>query len=65
MEGYDPTGIVRKLEDLYGVTAYPGDVLGYLDNVVRNLDAVEKIAKVYSKNEIVRASREMKQQIEG
>ncbi len=65
MEGYDPTGIVRKLEDLYGVTAYPGDVLGYLDNVVRNLDAVEKIAKVYSKKEIARASREMKQQIEG
>ncbi len=65
MEGYDPAGIVRKLEDLYGVTAYPGDVLGYLDNVVRNLDAVEKVAKVYSKKDIVRAAWEMKQQVEG
>lgn len=65
MEGYDPAGIVHKLEDLYGVTAYPGDLLGYLDNVVRNLDAVEKVAKVYYKKDIVRAAQEMKQQVEG
>ncbi|WP_367121179.1 DUF5814 domain-containing protein [Methanomethylovorans sp. PtaU1.Bin093] len=47
------------------MTAYPGDVLGYLDNVVRNLDAVEKIARVYSKKDIANAAREMKKQVEG
>lgn len=65
MEGYDPAGIVHKMEDLYGVTAYPGDILGYLDNVVRNLDAVEKVARVYSKKSIANAAREMKRQVEG
>jgi len=64
-EGYDPVGIVRKIENLYGITAYPGDVLGYLDNAVRNLDAVEMIAKAYSKKEIATSARRLKEQLEG
>lgn len=64
-EGYDPAGIVRKLEDKYGVTAYPGDVLGYLDNAVRNLDAVEMIARVYSKKDIASAARRLRKDIVG
>jgi helicase len=64
-EGYDPAGIVRKLEDRYGVTAYPGDILGYLDNAVRNLDAVEMIAKVYSKKDIASAARRLRNDIVG
>ncbi|MDW7732658.1 MAG: DUF5814 domain-containing protein, partial [Methanolobus sp.] len=64
-EGYDPAGIVRKLENLYGITAYPGDVLGYLDSVVRNLDAIEMIAKAYSKKDIAAETRKLKKQIEG
>ncbi|MBC7085862.1 MAG: DEAD/DEAH box helicase [Methanomethylovorans sp.] len=65
MDGYDPAGVVHKLEDTYGLTAYAGDVLGYLENVVRNLDAVEKIAMVYHKKDIAIAAREMKQLVEG
>ena len=64
-EGYDPAGIVRKIENLYGITAYPGDVLGYLDSAVRNLDAVEMIAKTYSKREIASEARRLKKEIEG
>ncbi|MCQ6963490.1 DEAD/DEAH box helicase [Methanolobus chelungpuianus] len=64
-EGYDPAGIVRKIENLYGVTAYPGDVLGYLDSAVRNLDAVEMIAKAYSKKEIALEAHRLKKEIEG
>jgi helicase len=64
-EGYDPVGIVRKLENLYGVTAYPGDVLGYLDNVVRNLEAVEMIARAYSKKDIASEARRLRKQVEG
>ncbi|MEZ5336095.1 MAG: DUF5814 domain-containing protein [Methanolobus sp.] len=64
-EGYDPDGIVRKLEHLYGITAYPGDVLGYLDNVVRNLEAVEMIAAAYSKRDISAKARSLKKEVEG
>ncbi|MDG6243255.1 MAG: DEAD/DEAH box helicase [Methanolobus sp.] len=64
-EGYEPDGIVRKLEHLYGVTAYPGDVLGYLDNVVRNLEAVEMIAAAYSKNEVSSRAKSLRKLVEG
>lgn len=65
MDGYEPIDIVHKLEDLYGITAYPGDVLNYLDDVIRNLDAVEKIAKIYRKKGIVVDAQQMKRLIEG
>ncbi len=64
-EGYEPKGIVRKLEHLYGITAYPGDVLGYLDNVVRNLEAVEMIASAHSKNEVAGNARSLRKEVEG
>jgi helicase len=65
VEGYEPDGIVRKLEHLYGITAYPGDVLGYLDNVVRNLEAVEMIAAAYSKRDVSAKARSLKKLVEG
>lgn len=64
-DGYDPVGVVRKLEDLYGITAYGGDVLGYLDGVIRNLDAVEMIAKAYSKKDIAKGAHRLKRAVEG
>lgn len=64
-EGYEPEGIVKKLEHLYGVTAYPGDVLGYLDNVVRNLEAVEMIARAYSKRDIAAKAKNLRKLVEG
>jgi helicase len=64
-EGYEPEGIVKKLEYLYGITAYPGDVLGYLDNVVRNLEAVEMIASAYSKRDVSYRAKSLRKQVEG
>ncbi|MCM1986171.1 DEAD/DEAH box helicase [Methanococcoides seepicolus] len=65
MDGYDPIQIVRQLEDKYGITAYPGDLLGYLDDTIRNLDAVERIAAVYSKKDIAHSAKDLKKLIEG
>lgn len=65
VDGYDPIQIVRYLEDKYGITAYPGDLLGYLDDAIRNLDAVERIAKVYSKKDLAHSARHLKKLIEG
>jgi len=65
MEGLDPTQIIQKLEDKYGISAYQGDVFGYLDNAVRNLDAVELIARVHSKKEVAEEAKKLKKKVQG
>jgi helicase len=64
-EGHEPARIVKRLEDMYGITAYPGDVFGYLDNVVRNLEAVGMIANAYSKKDIAYRARQLRKLVEG
>ena len=64
-EELDPSQIIKKLEDNYGISAYQGDVFGYLDNAVRNLDAVELIAKVYSKKRVAEEAKKLKKKIQG
>ncbi len=64
-EGMEPVQMVSYLENQYGITAYPGDVLGYLDDAIRDLDAVEMIAKAQSKPRIAKASYKLKRKITG
>ncbi len=50
----DPTDISRKLLRTYQIQTYPGDIYSWLDTIVRNLEAIERIAnaknyKKYSK----------------
>ncbi|MEA1943876.1 MAG: DUF5814 domain-containing protein, partial [Euryarchaeota archaeon] len=49
----------------YGVYAYGGDVLEYLDHVARNLEAIEMIAKVFGNVVIERDARELRGRVEG
>jgi len=44
----DPIDISRKLLRTYQIQTYPGDIFSWLDNFVRNLEAIERIAKAYS-----------------
>ncbi|MCQ1537343.1 DEAD/DEAH box helicase [Methanosarcina sp. KYL-1] len=64
-EGLDPSRIIKRFEDSYGITAYQGDVFGYLDNAVRNLDAVELIARVHSRKEIAEEARHLRKKVQG
>ncbi|MFP4655397.1 MAG: DUF5814 domain-containing protein [Methanohalobium sp.] len=64
-DGYDPEEVMRQLEIRYGITAYVGDLFDYLDDVIRNLDAVEQMAKAYSKNEIAKNAGVLKKKVEG
>ena len=64
-EELDPTQIIKKLEDKYGISAYQGDVFGYLDNAVRNLDAVELIAKVLAKKGVAEEAKKLKKKVQG
>lgn len=45
-EGLGPDAIVDVMTDDYMVYAYPGDVLSFLDNAVRTLEAAEALADV-------------------
>ncbi|KKH47706.1 DEAD/DEAH box helicase [Methanosarcina sp. 1.H.T.1A.1] len=65
MEGMDPSQIIKILEDKYGISAYQGDVFGYLDSAVRNLDAVELIARVHSKKGVAEEAKKLKKKVQG
>ncbi|THE66672.1 helicase [Salinadaptatus halalkaliphilus] len=45
-QGLGPDAIVDVMSDDYMVYAYPGDVLSFLDNGVRTLEAAEGLARV-------------------
>ena len=45
-EGLGPDAIVDVMGDEYMVYAYPGDVLSFLDDSVRTLEAAERLAGV-------------------
>lgn len=51
-EGRSPKGIVEAMEREYGLYAYKGDVLDFLDSAARNLDAIEGIADTLAEYEI-------------
>ena len=57
-EGLSPEAIVDLLGDDYGLYAYPGDVLSFLDDAVRTLEAAESLAEVEGDPEAAAALRE-------
>ncbi len=62
--GLSPDGIIAELEKQYGVYAYAGDVLGYLDGAARALEAVELIAGIYGKKELREKARGLRERME-
>jgi superfamily II helicase len=45
-QGFGPEAIVDVMGDDYGLYAYSGDVLSFLDDAVRTLEAIENLARV-------------------
>ncbi|MCX9085313.1 MAG: DUF5814 domain-containing protein [Candidatus Methanoperedens sp.] len=64
-QGKMPDGVISELEKQYGVYAYAGDVLNYLDQAARNLEAVELIAGIFGKKDIAKKARELRENMEG
>ena len=62
--GFDPAEIVKKMS-AFGIHAYPGDVLNYLDQVVRLLESVEGMAAILNKQAVQLEALKIKAQIEG
>ena len=64
LQGKDPKAISRSIAADYGLSAYDGDILGYLDRLIRNLDAIGEIASILGRREASREARELATRIE-
>ena len=64
-DGLGPEAIVDVMSDEYMVYAYPGDLLSFLDDAVRTLDAVEQLAQVEDAKEVKSQARQRRKQLEG
>ncbi|ADJ13749.1 DUF5814 domain-containing protein [Halalkalicoccus jeotgali] len=63
--GLGPEAIVDVMSDDYMVYAYPGDVLSFLDDSVRTLEAIEALADVEGNTEIEHAAGTKKRELSG
>jgi superfamily II helicase len=64
-QGLGPDAIVDVMGDDYMLYAYPGDVLSFLDDAVRHLDAVEELAEVDGREEAAEQAREKRRELSG
>jgi len=64
-EGLGPEGMVDVMTDDYMVYAYSGDLLSFLDDAVRTLDAVESLAAVEGDDEMAERARTRRRALEG
>ncbi|MFX0108725.1 MAG: DUF5814 domain-containing protein [Candidatus Hodarchaeota archaeon] len=51
-EGLNPSGIARVLKKDFELWAYPGDIFSWLDSLIHNLKAVQRIAAVAGETDI-------------
>ncbi|OQB25090.1 MAG: hypothetical protein BWY13_00645 [Euryarchaeota archaeon ADurb.Bin190] len=64
-EGKSPEEIINHFSDRYGMYAYQGDLINWLDQMVRYLEAIEAVAKVLGKGEAAKEAGERKRRVEG
>jgi len=57
-QGLGPDAIVDVMGDDYMLYAYPGDILSFLDDSVRTLEAVEALADVEGDEEMLDRARQ-------
>ncbi|MDY6774569.1 MAG: DUF5814 domain-containing protein [Halobacteria archaeon] len=61
--GLSPDEIVETMEAEYGLYAYTGDILDFLDSAVRNLEAFEKIAGAAGKDGVKSRSERLRRDL--
>jgi len=64
-DGASPNRIIQEFTDYYGIYAYTGDLINYLDQIVRHLEAIEEMARVLGKKDASREAKRLKERIEG
>ncbi len=51
-EGLNPSGIAKQLHDHFELWSYPGDLFTWLDSLIHNLKAVQRIAAIAGKTDL-------------
>lgn len=64
-DGKSPDEIIDYFKERYGMYAYQGDLIGWLDQMVRYLEAIEAVAKVLGKTDAAKVAGECKKHVEG
>jgi len=64
-QGLGPDAIVDVMGDDYMLYAYPGDVLSFLDDSVRSLEAIEELADVDGRKDASEEARRLKRELSG
>jgi helicase len=62
--GRDPAAIARAIAADYSLGAFDGDILGYLDRTVRNLDAIYEIARIERLNAAAAEAKLLREGVE-
>lgn len=62
-QGLGPDAIVDVMTDDYMLYAYPGDILSFLDDSVRTLEAIETLAGVDGEYEVERVAGQRRQNL--
>jgi helicase len=65
MKRLSPSRISKAFRQDHGLLLYPGDVFSYLDAVVHKIEALERIASISKKEEVVKRAEILKKKIEG
>jgi len=64
-DGKSPEEIIEHFSDRYGMYAYQGDLINWLDQMVRYLEAIEAMARVLGKEAAAKEAAERKARVEG
>ncbi len=64
-DGKSPEEIIEHFSDRYGMYAYQGDLINWLDQMVRYLEAIEAVARVLGREAAAKEAAERKATVEG
>ncbi len=64
LKGKDPIDISKKLFRKYQIQVYPGDIFSWLDNFIKNLDAIKRIAGSFNNKKVEKESNKLIKAIE-
>jgi len=63
-QGKHPTQIAEYFRRQYSLVVYPGDVFTWLDGIIRKLEAIERIAKVFRAKKAEFEARTLRRELE-
>ena len=63
-KGFSPTRISAEMRKENNIQLYPGDVYSWLDSLVHHLQAIQRLANVMNKEELMQYAQNLAKQVE-